>query len=155
MWHGFSWKFHIISFHRWTVVWSTLTPNSMTIPCYLCRFDLFSPQKHDMDFGQAHVMESPWHLLRKWRDFHRIWSHFRPNCRQKDMRKSLSHFWQGTRHKYKKNDKIEIVVFPVKNVTAIFSWLFAISLLENETKSDGNPTIFYANSVEIPWRELF
>ena len=27
----------------------------------------------------------------------RIWSHFRPNCRQKDMRKSLSHFLQGNK----------------------------------------------------------
>jgi len=34
-----------------------------------------------------------------WWEFHRIWSHFWPNCREKDMRKSLSHFLQGIRRK--------------------------------------------------------
>ena len=48
-----------------------------------------------MDFGRVQVMEFLWHLLRKW-DFNRIWSHFRPNCRQEDMRKSISHFLQDT-----------------------------------------------------------
>ena len=41
------------------------TPNSMTIPCHLSRFYLFSRQKHDMEFGQVQVMEFPWYLLRK------------------------------------------------------------------------------------------
>jgi len=41
--------------------------------------------KHEMDFGQVQVMEFPWHLLRKWWDFHRIWSHFWPSCSQKVM----------------------------------------------------------------------
>ena len=77
------------------LAWSKSTPNSMTSPCHLSRFYLFSMEKHDMDFGQLQVMEFPWHLLRKWWDFHRIRSHFRPNCRQKDMRKSVSHFLQG------------------------------------------------------------
>ena len=40
-------------------------------------------------------MEFPRHSLRKWWDFPRIWSHFRLNCRQKDIRKSVSHFLQG------------------------------------------------------------
>ena len=50
-----------------------------------------------MDIARVEVMKFPWHLLRKWRDFHRIWCHFRtkPNCRQEDMRKSLKHFLQG------------------------------------------------------------
>jgi len=48
-----------------------------------------------MDFEQVQVMEFPQDLLRKWWDFHPIWSHFRPNCRQKDMRKSQSHFLHG------------------------------------------------------------
>jgi len=52
--------------------------------------------EHEMDFGQVQFMEFPWHLSRKWWDFHRIWSHFRPNCRQKDRRKSMSHFLQGS-----------------------------------------------------------
>ena len=83
--------------HKSKAVWSKSTPNSMTIPCHLSRFYLFSMLEHDMDFGQVQVMEFPWHLLRKWWDFHRIWSHFRtkPNCRGKDMRKSLTHFLQG------------------------------------------------------------
>ena len=54
--------------------------------------------KHDMDFGQVQVMEFPWHLLRKCWDFHRIWSHFQPNCRQYGMRKSVSHFLRGHLH---------------------------------------------------------
>ena len=62
-----------------TAVWSKLTPNVMTMPCHLSRFYLFSMLKHDMNFGQVQVMEFPWHLPRKWRDFRRIWSHFRPN----------------------------------------------------------------------------
>ena len=43
---------------------SKLTPNSMTIPCYLSRFHLFSMLEHDKDFGQVQVMEFPWHLLK-------------------------------------------------------------------------------------------
>ena len=39
---------------------------------------------------------------------------------------------------------------PVKNVTGIFSCLFKGSLVENNTKSDGNPIIFVANAMEIP-----
>ena len=76
-------------------VWSKLTPNSMTIPCYLSRFYLLSMLKHDIGFGQVQVIQFPWHLPRKWWAFHRIWCHFRPNCRQKDMGKSVSHFLQG------------------------------------------------------------
>ena len=41
IWHGFSSKFHVISCHKSTAVWSTLTPNSMTIPCHLSRFVCF------------------------------------------------------------------------------------------------------------------
>ena len=89
-------KIRCISYHKSTAVWSKSTPNSMTVPCHLSRFYLFFMLKHDMDFGQVQVMELPWHLLRKWWDFHRIWSHSRPDCRQKDMRKSLSHFLRGT-----------------------------------------------------------
>ena len=95
IWHGFPWKFHVILYHKSTAVWPKLTPNSMTIPRHLSRFYLFSMKKHDMDFGQVRVMEFPWHLLRKWWDFHWIWSHFWPNLRQKDTGKSQSHFWQG------------------------------------------------------------
>ena len=56
---------------------------------------VFHMPKHDMDFTELQVMEFPWHLLRKWWDFHRIWCHFRPNCRQIDVRKSVTHFLQG------------------------------------------------------------
>ena len=76
-------------------VWSKSTLNSMTIPCHLSRFYLFSMLEHDMNFGQVQVMEFPWHVQRKWWDFHRICDHFWPNCRQKDMRKNVSHFLQG------------------------------------------------------------
>ena len=38
---------------------------------------------------------------------------------------------------------------PVKNVAWIFSCLFDGSLVENDTKSDGNSISFLANAVEI------
>ena len=60
---------------------------------------LFSMQKHDMDFGQVQVMEFPWHLLRKWWNFYRIWAHFRPNCRQ--------------RHRHR-HEKIPVTFFTLK-----------------------------------------
>ena len=94
MWHGFSWKFRVILYHKSTVVWSKLTVNSMTIPCNLSRFCLFSVQKNDGDFGQVQIMEFPWQLLRQWWDSHLIWCQFKPNYRQKDMNKSVSHFLQ-------------------------------------------------------------
>jgi len=50
--------------------------------------------EHDVDLGQVQVMKFPWHLLRKWWDRRRIWSDFRPNCPQKDIRKFLSHFYR-------------------------------------------------------------
>ena len=90
MWHGFSWKVHVISRQKSTAVWSKSTPTSMTIPCCLSRFPLFSMLKHDMDFRQVQVMNFPWHLRRKWTDFPRIWSHFWRNCREKGIRKYMS-----------------------------------------------------------------
>ena len=50
-------------------VWSKSTPNSTTIPWHLSRFYLFFMLENDMTFGRGQVMEFPWHLLRKWRDF--------------------------------------------------------------------------------------
>ena len=79
----------VISCHKSTAVWSK--PSSKTIPCHLSGFYMFSMLEHDMDFGRDQVMELAWHLLRKWWDFHRV----RPNCRPKDMRKSLSHILQA------------------------------------------------------------
>ena len=43
---------------------------------------------------------------------------------------------------------------PVKNLTGIFSCLFDGSLVENETESDENPTIFLANAMQFPGLEL-
>ena len=96
MWHGFSWKFHVLSFHKSTAV----CPNPHQIPwpfnviypgfiCFACSNMTWIFCKFKMKF--------PWYLRRKWWDFHRIWSHFRnqPNCCQKDMRKSMSHVLQG------------------------------------------------------------
>ena len=92
---GFSWKFHVISCHKSTAVWSQLTPNTMTIPCHLSRFYFFTMLEHDMDFTEVQVMEFQWYErendgITLW-----IWCHFRPSCRQRDMRKSVSHFLQG------------------------------------------------------------
>ena len=44
---------------------------------------------------------------------------------------------------------------PLKNVTWIFSCLFDGNLVENETKSDGNPIIFLATAMEIPRPDVF
>ena len=101
MWRGFSWKFHVILRHKSTAVWSKSTPNSMTIPCPLSMFYLFSMLEHDTDFGQVQVMKFPWHLLRKWWDFPSGFGLIpEPNQtavkKTKDMRKSLSYFLQGT-----------------------------------------------------------
>ena len=46
------------------------------------------------------------------------------------------------------------ITVPLKNVTRIFSCPFDSYLVENETKSDGNPVIFLANAMKIPWLEL-
>ena len=54
-------------------------PWSMTIPCHLSRFYLFSIPEHDLEFTKVQVMEFTWHLLRKWWDFHRICLIFEPN----------------------------------------------------------------------------
>ena len=51
-------------------------------------------------------------------------------------------------------DDQEFMMYPVKNVTQIFSCFFDGILVENETKSDGNPIIFLANAMEIPRLEL-
>ena len=68
----------------------------MTIPRRLSRFYLLSMLKHDMDFKQVQVMEFLWHFLRKWWDFRRIWSYFRPSCLQeKEMKKNLVTFFTG------------------------------------------------------------
>ena len=82
---------HFIS--KSTGVWFKSIPNFMKIPCHLSRFYLFSMLEHYTGFGQVQVMEFPRHLLRKWWNFHRIWSHLRPNCRQKDMRKIHATFF--------------------------------------------------------------
>ena len=88
MWHGFSWKFHVISCHKSVEVWSKSTPNSMTILSYCwSRFNFFSILDHDMDFGLVQVQSSV--SFWKWWEFRRIWCRFGPNGRQKDMRKSV------------------------------------------------------------------
>ena len=122
-----------------------------------------------------------WHLPRKWWDFHRKWSRFQPNCRQQGMRKS-NHFL-GKCHRNSmtststpsftqlfilvlislsmssiiiENGKGSLFpfVYPVKNVTPLFSCLFDGSLVEIDTKSDGNLIIFLGNAMEIPWLTL-
>ena len=55
-------------------------------------------------------MEFSWHSLRNWWDIHRILYHFRPNCRQKDMTKSLPHFLQGRN----RNRNTEILDFSAR-----------------------------------------
>ena len=80
-------------------VWSKSTPNSMTIPCYLyrCLYRSFPCKTwHGFWTSSRHGISNA--FAKKMMGFPvRISYHFRtkPNCRQKDMRKSLSHFWQG------------------------------------------------------------
>ena len=60
--HGNSSSFHV-PYRR------QFGPNSHQIPWLFHVIYLFFMLQHDMDFGQVQVMEFPWHLLRKWRDF--------------------------------------------------------------------------------------
>ena len=59
--HGNTMSF--ISSHKSTEVWSKSTPNSITIPCHLSRFDLFALEKYDKDFRQLQVMEFSLHYF--------------------------------------------------------------------------------------------
>ena len=96
MLHGFSWKFHVISRHNST--WWRFGPNWHQIPW------LFPVIHSDFTccpcWNMTWILDKfkSWYLLRKCWDFHRIWSHFRtkPNCRQKVIRKPVSHFLQGS-----------------------------------------------------------
>ena len=97
---------------------SKLTRISMTIPSNLSSFYLFSMLKHEMDFGQVQVMEFLYHLLRKWWDFHRSWSHFQPNCRPKDKNvtsipmKTPCHFKSQIDGSFAKIDTKFHVIYP-------------------------------------------
>ena len=50
---------HFMSQLDLVAVWSESIQNSMTIPCYLSRFYLFSMLEHNMSSGQVEVMELP------------------------------------------------------------------------------------------------
>ena len=78
-------------------------------------------------------MESSWNLVSIWTNCPRFltWNFMRIHVI----------FLRGTYNKCH---------FPVENVMGIFSCLFDGSLVENETKSYGNPIIFLANAEKIP-----
>ena len=77
-------------------VWSKSTPNSMTIPCHLSRFYLSSMQKTWHGFWASSSHGISMEFAKKMMGFPvRIWSHFRPNCPQKDKKETLPHFLQG------------------------------------------------------------
>ena len=82
------------SCHKSMAGWSKLTSNSMTIPCYLSRFYSFS-----ICPNMTWILQK----LKSW-NFHGREndplnfigiSHFQPNCHQKDIRNTVSHFLQG------------------------------------------------------------
>ena len=119
--------FHVTPISRHNSTWWQFGPNPHKIPwqfhvIYPC-FIYFPCWNMTWILGRVYVMEFPWHLLRKWWDFHRIWSHFwtRPNCRGKDMRKSLSQFLQGSLTNYllSTNNKLHTIhntqTLPLKN----------------------------------------
>ena len=85
MWHGFSWKYYSMSFPA---------KNRREFGSNPHQFHVFYP-----GFIRFPCWNMTWisDKFKSWWDFHRIWSHFRtkPNCRQKVMRKSVSHFLQG------------------------------------------------------------
>ena len=56
-----SWKCHVVLYHKSTEVWSNLTPNSMTIPCHLSRFYLFSICPNMSWIQEVGVIERPRH----------------------------------------------------------------------------------------------
>ena len=110
-------------------------------------------------------------IAKKMMGFPSDFVHFRPNGRQNEMRKSVSHFLQGSlkylnknsfsilnkNYKYHIHSKFTACtfVYPVKNVTGIFSCLFDGSLVENDTKSDGKSIIFLGNAMKIHDLNLF
>ena len=87
---------------------------------------------------------------------------FGPNCRRFVTWNDAWNFQENMCHIFYRVRTFNILhnvlkcTYPVKNVTRIFSCLFDGSLVwfENEIKSDGNPVIFLANAMEIPWFEL-
>ena len=65
--HQIPWQFHVIYI------------GSICFPCWNMTWIL----------DKFKSWPFPWHLLRKWWDFHRIWCHSRPNCCQKDMTRHI------------------------------------------------------------------
>jgi len=95
----------IISCHVPTEVGSKSTSNYMTIPCcHLSTFYVFCILQRGIDFTNIQVMELPWQLKRKRQDLYEIWYYFGPNCRQKDIKKSVVNFLQGWVHWIKTAD---------------------------------------------------
>ena len=97
-------------------------------------------------------MEFPRHLLRKWWDFPRIWSHLLPYWRIKDMRKSVSHFLHCT---HSIHNKVQVHVFfpdktfwPVKNGT----WTFSCLLTAVWSKMRPNPMDIPSFSERMTWK---
>ena len=56
---------------------------------------VFHMPLHDMDFTEVQVMEFPWHDRENDPLDFIGFSHFQPNCHQKDITNSVSHFLQG------------------------------------------------------------
>ena len=56
---------------------------------------VFHMPKHDMDFTEVQVMVFPWHDRENDPLDFIEFSHFQPNCHQKDIRNCVSHFLQG------------------------------------------------------------
>ena len=70
--HQIPWRFYVIY------------PGLIYLPCSNMKWIL-----------EKFVMEFPSHLLRAWWDFHPIWCHWWPNCRQKDMRNPWYIFYRA------------------------------------------------------------
>ena len=100
----------------------------MTISCHLCRYNLFFLAKilHGFLTRSSHGISMA--FTKKMMGFPvRICPHFRPNCGQKDMTKSVSHFEKG-------NPKVSNFSNFYRNVSGISSCLFYNSLVEIHTK---------------------
>ena len=128
---NFSSQLHLVT------VRSKFTPNSMTIPCHLSRFYLFSVLGHDVDFGKVAGFPS---LTRRTSWYHDLVV-FRSDPRTHFCRLGGIFDKMSERDFFFFHAHFRVFLVPVKNVTRIFPCLH-VSLVKNEIKSDGDPRSF-------------
>ena len=118
----------------------------LTIRIYI---ELWKPKlKWEEKIEQRHSMDSiPWNEF----PLHKLFKKLNVLCKYCKLEKNPCEIQSIAEEKERWNCQLGQ---PYKNMTWIFSRLFDGSLVENDIKSNGNPIIFFANAMEIPWLEL-